>query len=204
VWRRDFDTCQFCGFRSAKYQTVVWLSATQLDINDLATSCVFCEQVLRVDVAFPQKSGVLVWLPQVSQVAINRAMYVLYMLRISQDTRAQRARALLDRLMGRRVGAKERFGSDNPEAAAARLRGDTAPEHRASGDPNEAAALGLRLLPLDRRIVREADLEYNQFPQFLAYLRSKNGPTDMQMPKAWATFDEFERSLLFLEADARA
>ncbi len=35
---------------------------------------------------------------------------------------------------------------------------------------------GFRLLPLDRRVIREGELEFNQFPQVLAYWRSKEGP----------------------------
>jgi intracellular multiplication protein IcmJ len=43
----------------------------------------------------------------------------------------------------------------------------------------------LRLFPLDRRIIREADLEFNQFPQILAYWRSKDGPFGKLQPKQW-------------------
>ncbi len=43
---------------------------------------------------------------------------------------------------------------------------------------------GFRILPLDRRIIKEGDLEFNQFPQILAYWRSKDGPFgDMPPPE---------------------
>lgn len=203
VLRRDFETCRFCGFHSAKFQTAVCVAGSQRDIDDAVTSCVFCEQVLRLDLARPQKSGVLVWLPHVSQAALNRAMYVVYLLRISQGERAERARRVLDLVMACRSLARERFGSDNSDAAVARLRGDVEPEPGVSTDPNDAAALGLRLLPLDRRILREAGIEYNQFPQILAHMRSKRGPLGAPSAQDQETFDAFERSLLSSEAGGR-
>jgi len=193
IHRRDYESCRFCGFRSPKYQTIVWLREGARDVDDGVTSCVFCEQVLRIDLAPAQKSGVLVWLPEVSQAMLNRAMYTVYLLRISRDERADRARRLLDRLMSRRGTAKERFGSDNPTLAVAKLTATRRPDTGPSLD--DAAAKGLRLLPLDRRVIRESGLEFNQFPQLLAYCRSTLGPAETQMPQASRTFDAFERAL---------
>ena len=47
---------------------------------------------------------------------------------------------------------------------------------------------GLRLFPLDRRIIKEQDLEFNQFPQILAYWRSKDGPFGGKVPSQWKNF----------------
>jgi intracellular multiplication protein IcmJ len=193
VLRRDIETCRFCGFRSGKYQSAVWLDHTLRDIDEVVTSCAFCEQVRRVDVVPLQRSGVLVWLPEVSQAQLNRAMFTVYALRISQGRRASQARAVLDRLMARRQVARERFGSDDPAALTARLRDRAG----VTGDarPPEAETNGLRLLPLDRRIVREAGLEFNQFPQMLAYWRSKDGPLGRDALRDSGTLDEFDFAL---------
>jgi intracellular multiplication protein IcmJ len=47
---------------------------------------------------------------------------------------------------------------------------------------------GIRLFPLDRRIIKEGDLEFNQFPQILAYWRSKDGPFGGKVPNKWKNF----------------
>ena len=44
---------------------------------------------------------------------------------------------------------------------------------------------GVRIFPLDRRIIKEAELEFNQFPQILAYWRSKAGPFGGKAPTQW-------------------
>jgi hypothetical protein len=45
-----------------------------------------------------------------------------------------------------------------------------------AGSSEHKRFASLRIYPADRRIVREGDLEFNQFPQILAYWRSKDGP----------------------------
>ncbi|MFA7457021.1 MAG: type IV secretion protein DotN, partial [Micavibrio sp.] len=46
---------------------------------------------------------------------------------------------------------------------------------------------GVRLFPLDRRNVSEGELKFNQFPQILAYWRSKDGPFAGILPSNWKT-----------------
>ena len=196
VIRRDGETCRFCGFRSAKYQTVVWPEGSERDVDRILTSCVFCEQVARVDLAAVQSSGVLVWLPEISQTRLNYSMPAVYSYRIStRDERGDRARHLLDRIMARRALATERFGSDHPETVATRLRQKEATSRKDGLGPDEAAEQGLRLLPLDRRIIREGELEFNQFPQMLAFWRSRSGPLGTHLPQARMVFDELAASL---------
>ncbi|NJL27640.1 MAG: type IV secretion protein DotN [Thermoanaerobaculia bacterium] len=195
VLRRDVETCQLCGFRSLKYQTVLGSPGGRDDIDGVFTSCTFCEQVMHADLVPAQRSGVLLWLPEISQAQLNRSMHDLYALRITQGDRAQRARALLDRLMARRNTAEERFGSDNPETLVDRLR-EKAKNGQTTGlCPYEAADQGLRLFPLDRRILREEGLEFNQFPQMLAFWRSKDGPLRKDLLDRSRTFEELELRL---------
>ena len=75
--------------------------------------------------------------------------------------------------LGTTIWSTKNFGSDDPAKLADQLRhgGD-----RGSPSVADAVARGLRLFPLDRRIIQDLDLEFNQFPQILAYWRSKNGP----------------------------
>ena len=194
VLRRDIDTCQFCGFRSVNYQTCVSIDGNPFDIDKAVTACTFCEQITRADLLPTQRSGVLIWLPEVSQPELNRLMYTIYAARISQGELATRARELLDRILSRRTVAKERFGSDDPVVLVKRLH-----EEKRDGAPAEfsmqrATESGLRVMPLDRKIVREGDLEFNQFPQMLAFWRSRNGPLHREALEASNALEEFKRS----------
>jgi intracellular multiplication protein IcmJ len=85
-------------------------------------------------------------------------------------------------LMQRREEVRKRLGTDDPFILAAVLKdyiSDKAYEAR------EAKLEGIRLFPLDRRIIKEADLEFNQFPQILAYWRAKDGPFGGMVPRQW-------------------
>ncbi|USZ48086.1 hypothetical protein [Halomonas sp. DN3] len=169
VWARDDYRCRFCGFRSAKYQQAVTLGTDSRNVDDLETACLFCDQVNRLDLVPSMRSGVLVWLPGVTQADLNRLAPVIFAAR--PDRRLQlRARALLDRVMEARATARERFGSDDPLTLVELLR--TGEEARADGLMQQ----GLRLFPLDRRVVSQQGLCFNQFPQILAYWRSRKGP----------------------------
>lgn len=65
------------------------------------------------------------------------------------------------------------FGSDQPRMLVRALAASTT-LHQVQ--QLRASISGLRLFPLDRRNLREGELRYNQFPQILAYWRSKQGP----------------------------
>ena len=84
--------------------------------------------------------------------------------------------------MSRREEAKERLGTDDPRILSMVLKDYISAQ---SYENRKTKLEGLRLFPLDRRIIRESDLEFNQFPQILAYWRSKNGPFAGKLPKDW-------------------
>jgi len=189
VFRRDFHSCRYCGFQSEKYQ--ICAGAASEDPDALRTVCIFCDQVLHVDVIPKQRSGCLVWLPELSQAELNRAMPEIYALRISRGPKADQARAILNRIMKRREEARENFGSDDPLELIRRLQ--DCGEDR--GEIDRLAVRGLRVMPLDRRITREADLEFNQFPQILVYWRSKNGPLSRTKTEMSKRVDKLESSL---------
>lgn len=119
------------------------------------------------------RSGILIWLPEIAQTDLNHIARALYVARISQGPMADAARRTLDVLMGRREEVRRRLETDDPFILSMVLRdyiSSTAYEAR------HKKLEGIRLFPLDRRIIKEADLEFNQFPQILAYWRSKDGP----------------------------
>lgn len=171
VAARDDHTCRYCGFRSRKYQEAVG-GFGAVTASQFHTACIFCAQVMSVDRCAEMRSGVLVWLPEISQAELNVWMPAIYVCRIGRQ-RAAEVQAILDAFLDRRNAARRLLGTDEPHVLEQRLVG-------ARSDEAQRRTLdeirGLRLLPLDRRIIRHEDLEFNQFPQILAFWRSKDGP----------------------------
>lgn len=95
---------------------------------------------------------------------------------------ADAARKTLDILMARREEVKSRLGTDDPFILSSVLQDYLGDKHYYFRDKK---LNGVKLFPLDRRIIKEADLEFNQFPQILAYWRSKNGPFGGKTPPQW-------------------
>lgn len=184
VFERDDFTCQCCGFRSLKYQDVFFKNGVQTDhrLDNLSTACVFCHQCFNLDSVNAMRSGVLIWLPEIDQATLHHIARAIYVARISQGPVANAARQALDVLLGRREEVRRRLSTDDPYILANVLRDYLTDRHYAMrGNKLE----GVRVFPLDRRIIREADLEFNQFPQILAYWRSKDGPFGGRLPVQW-------------------
>lgn len=172
VWHRDGGACRYCGFRSLRYQEVVVIGGNARDVDTMATACQFCHQCLNLTRVSSMRSGVLIWLPELTQADLHHVMRGLYLARLSHR-HSSRANAALDALEKRREDARDRLGSDDPRVLAERL--EAAGGLRESVLPPELEA-GIRLMPINRRIVAEEDLEFNEFPQVLAYWRSSEGP----------------------------
>ncbi len=183
---RDNHTCRFCGFKSQKYQEVHALNGNMADmsVNNLVTACIFCHQCFDLEKTSQMKSGVLVWLPEIPQAELHHIARAVYVARISQGSMAETAKNTYETLIGRREEAKNRIGTDDPYILATVLRDFLTPRHYAGRDKKLD---GLRLFPLDRRIIKEGELEFNQFPQILAYWRSKEGPFSGKAPHQWKT-----------------
>ena len=84
--------------------------------------------------------------------------------------------------MTRRDDVRNRVGTDDPYVLAQVFKDYIGPRHYAE---RRKKLDGVRLFPLDRRIIKEQDLEFNQFPQILAYWRSKAGPFGGKVPNNW-------------------
>ncbi|MGQ0527146.1 MAG: type IV secretion protein DotN [Alphaproteobacteria bacterium] len=184
IFERDNHTCRFCAFHSLKYQEIHFLNRNVADMSEknLVTACIFCHQCFNLDDVSSMRSGVLLWLPEIEQARLHHIARAIYVARISQGPVADAARRSLDALMTRREEAKKRISTDNPYILATVLRDYLGEKHYAARD---ARLKGVRLFPLDRRIIKEAELEFNQFPQILAYWRSKGGPFGVKTPPQW-------------------
>ena len=128
------------------------------------------------------RSGVLVWLPEIEQTDLHNIARALYVARISQGPMSETSLAILDMLMTRRDDVRNRVGTDDPYVLAQVFKDYIGPRHYAE---RRKKLDGVRLFPLDRRIIKEQDLEFNQFPQILAYWRSKAGPFGGKVPNNW-------------------
>jgi intracellular multiplication protein IcmJ len=184
IHQRDGHRCQFCGFKSKKYQEVLARTNRSWELSSLATACIFCAQTLTLERVGKMRSGILVHAPNITQVDLNALASALYVARISQTAAADFARKILDGLMQTRPYVRSLLGSDDPENLANQIK--------ACSSSSEIAELKkqcehVRLFPLDRRIIKENDLEFNQFPQILAYWRSKDGPFSGNAPAKWDT-----------------
>jgi len=184
IFERDNHTCRCCGFKSLKYQDIHVKNGNVRDVRpeNLVTMCFFCHQCFSLESVAQMRSGVLTWLPEIKQADLHHIARAVYVARISQGPVSDAARRTLDILMQRREEVRRRLGTDDPAILATVLKdyiSDRAYEART------AKLEGVRLFPLDRRIIKEADLEFNQFPQILAYWRSKDGPFGGMVPRQW-------------------
>lgn len=170
VLRRDDFTCRFCGFRAEQYQRIVPYEGAE---PPFVTACLFCEQCLMLERAGLMGGGVLVWLPEIGQAELNHLMRAIYVARAGKSELANVANQAFDALMARRAEAKKRLGSDDPLLLATVLHENlNDEEYKVAADKLD----GIRLLPLDKRVVRTHKGDINQFPQIVKYWESANGP----------------------------
>jgi intracellular multiplication protein IcmJ len=190
VFTRDKNACRYCGFTAGKYQQLHFLNgdARDLRVKNAVTACIFCHQCFTLERVTAMKAGALIWLPEFGQAALHHLARAIYVARISPGPMAEAARNAFDLLTARREEAQRRLGTDDPSMLATALQDYLEDDqYAARGDKLN----GIRLMPLDRRIVRDSDIEFNQFPQILAYWRSKDGPFGGALPQSWnASFEE--------------
>ena len=202
--KRDDYTCRFCGFRSTQYQRTIPFTVKGNDLP-FVTACTFCEQCVFLDRAGAMGSGQLIWLPEMTQIELNHLARSLYIARAklpesatdpkkadpeaevampndhSHDMVAAANRAHTA-LMSRRSDAKRRLGSDDPMSLATIM-------HESLSDDdlkNLSGKLdGVRLMPLEKYLVRTARGDVNQFPKMVQFWRSEAGPYGKMPPDKW-------------------
>ncbi len=184
IFQRDDYTCQCCGFRSEKYQEVLMRDghSDNLSPENLVTTCFFCHQCFHLERVNAMGSGILIWMPELRQSDLHHLARSIYVARISQGVMAEMAKKTLEIIMHRREEVKRRLGTDDPHVLATVL-GEYMTD--ATYAARHEKLDGVRLFPLDRRKIKEADLEFNQFPQILAYWRSPQGPFQGYNPVEW-------------------
>ena len=184
IFTRDNYECQYCGFKSEKFQLIHVKDGDPKNKSDdnLTTSCIFCHQCFNLDKISEMKSGTLIWMPEITQAQVHHLARSIYVGRITQGPMADTARRTLEMIMKRREEAIERIKTDDPKILTVVLKDYIT---KRDYDRRLTKLDGIRLFPLDRRTVKEGDLEFNQFPQILAYWRSKEGPFASLNPNDW-------------------
>jgi intracellular multiplication protein IcmJ len=179
---RDAYTCRCCGFKSEKFQRVIPADDDLGTDDPFITVCPFCELCFELDRAGLTGGGVLIWLPEMSQVELNHIVRALYAARGSDHPVAALADRTLDALMARRAEAKKRVGSDDPLLLATVMRESLNDKEYAQG---KAKLDGIRLLPQNRFLTRGPKGDINLFPDMVAYWRSPQGPFGKLPFEAW-------------------
>ena len=177
---RDDHTCRFCGFHSAQFQrTIPYAEAGDPPV---ATVCTFCEQVLSLERAGITGAGLLIWLPEITQINLNHLVRAIYVARAGKGAMADLATRALDALTVRRTEAKKRLGSDDPLLLATILR-----ESLDADEVKTAVAKldGIRLLPSEKYMMRGAKGDANQFPQIAKFWMSPSGPFGQLPADKW-------------------
>lgn len=177
--KRDLFTCQYCGFQSLKYQQVIVKNRDFHNIDSYTAACIFCAQYFQLNFVPLLRSGRLIWLPEVAPARLNSILKEIYVERITRSDWSQPARDALEFLNSRHQEVIARLGSDDLDILVERLKNGELDGDRLVEED------GIRLMPIDRRIIWEADLNFNQFPQILAFWRSKNGPLRMDIPRKY-------------------
>lgn len=170
VFGRDLNACHFCGFTSRRYQHVGRIGGHDRDIDHLVTLCPYCWQCFDLQGCGWRRSGVLIHFPEIAQTELNALTREIYVLMIAQGLKAQAAQAAFDYLNARRQVVVDGMGSDQPWVES----GQDMRQLLRATDRHFLA--GLRLWPRDRWIAKDGTVEFNMFPQMLAFWRSQSGP----------------------------
>lgn len=180
--RRDDHTCRFCGFKALQYQRVIPYADTG-DGLPFVTACTFCEQTLFLDRAGLMGTGVLIWLPEIGAAELNHIARAIYVAKASSNPMTESAARAYDALIARRADAKKRLGSDDSLLLATILH-----ESLSQDEARHAVGKleGIRVLPLDKHVMRDSKGESNKFGQIVKYWVSADGPFGKLPTAKWA------------------
>lgn len=152
IHARDVFTCQYCGFKAK-----VGLETVNIDGNyrnnkaaNLLTACPFCAQGFFLESigvgAFG--GGLMIYLPEMSQVQLNALCHVLFPLTESRDPLCSAAETILRDLKFRTMPIEKAFGEGMSEAAKF---GSTLLNSQLSIKDRMALLKDVRLLPQKNR-----------------------------------------------------
>lgn len=87
ILKRDNCTCQFCGFRSVKFQEIHHINNNHNDYREsnLETICPLCHQAFHLSSASITIGGDIIWLPEISQEQLNQLCIAIFIAEQSDD-----------------------------------------------------------------------------------------------------------------------
>lgn len=208
IFKRDDYTCQCCGFRAEKYQEILHINGDKRDFSkdNVLTTCIFCHQCFDLGQVEQMDSGMLIWLPEISQAKLHHITRAIYLARVTQVPLAGIANKINDTFFARGEAAKKILGSTDPGALAIVMK-----DFLTKKDYEQAQAniKGIRLFPLPRRMIPDDTAGFvdmknkvNFFPQILVHWRSKIGPYHAMPAQEWPEL--FKTLDLTMPAELRA
>lgn len=119
VLARDGNACKYCGFKAQKWQEIHHLDDDHANNNlsNLVTACPFCHQCFHLGLAGSTAGGMLIWLPEISQVNLNHLARALFVaMRDDKSKMYAAASGLYMSLESRGVFMEQHFaaGAANP------------------------------------------------------------------------------------------
>lgn len=119
IVKRDDYTCQYCGFKSSKYQEVHHVNDNHDDNSEenLITSCSLCHSCFHIGFAGQNNRGTIIYLDpslEISQSNLNQLVRVLWIGELSSDQSIKMLSLnMLARLYKQTVPADRKLGSSD-------------------------------------------------------------------------------------------
>ncbi len=114
VFRRDNFSCRYCGFRTNAFLEVVnqdnnYQNSKQ---DNLVTACCFCAQCQFIESVGDDGygAGTLIYMPELSQAAVNTFCRRLFISMLASEEQQERAQALYQVLKARQQVIEGHFG----------------------------------------------------------------------------------------------
>lgn len=130
VLARDKNTCQGCGFKADKFQEIHHRNGDHSDFREvnLETLCPLCHQVFHPVMASISMSASMIWLPEMTQVELNRLLFAIFSVMPPPDAATARkkgekvaahplatvASGIYSQLDNRKVSLCNQFGKSDP------------------------------------------------------------------------------------------
>ena len=118
VLERDNHTCQGCGWRALKFQEIHHRDHDHNNFREsnLETLCPLCHQLFHPATASISGGGQMIWMPEMSQVHLNRLLFPLFAIMRSGPTHPAYAvsKAVWGLLEMRKVFLENQIGRSDP------------------------------------------------------------------------------------------
>ena len=149
VLERDNYTCQYCGFKSPKFQEVHHLNDDHKDNRkeNLITACCLCHQAHHIGLAGLNNSGVLIYTDdeELTQAQLNALTRNLWIGSMGKDKKVKSsAEQVLSRLHKMSVDARRVIGTSDPMVLGDYLLNLSEEDYEKRGE----SLKGVLLLPL--------------------------------------------------------